>query len=150
MRINIHSLVQTQAFAQKMASLCKGKTLTITLDGDLGAGKTTWTQSFGKALGVTSVINSPTFTILKSYVQGDGKPLHHIDAYRLEGASQDLGFEDCFDEGITVVEWSQFIEDQIPDDHLSISIKEGIDEEREIEVKGTGQASCAIVEAYHD
>lgn len=150
MKIEIHSLQDTQAFAKAIANLCKGKTLTITLDGDLGAGKTTWTQSFGKALGVKRVINSPTFTILKSYKQEDGKPLHHIDAYRLEGASQDLGFEECFDDGITVIEWSNFIEDQLPEDHLQISIEEGMDEERSITLDGTGVVSKKIVEEYHD
>ena len=104
----------------------------ICLIGDLGAGKTTWTQSFGKALGIQQVINSPTFTIMKSYTQGNGQPFYHIDAYRLEGIDQDLGFEDCFDEGICVIEWGNFIANQIPDDHISISIEEGIDEERTI------------------
>ena len=113
MKIEIHSLQETQEFATKMADLCRNKQLVITLDGDLGAGKTTWTKSFGKALGVKNVINSPTFTILKDYKQEGGGPFHHIDAYRLEGKCQDLGFEDCFDEGITVVEWSEFIEDQL-------------------------------------
>ena len=102
--IEIHSLEQTNEFAQKIAACLKDKQMVITLDGDLGAGKTTWTKALGKALGVKSVINSPTFTILKSYKQGNGQPLHHIDAYRLEGASQDLGFEDCFDEGICLVQ----------------------------------------------
>lgn len=150
MQIQIHSLIETQEFAKKMASLCKDKQVIITLDGDLGAGKTTWTKSFGKALGVKSVINSPTFTILKSYKQGNGQPLHHIDAYRLEDASQDLGFEDCFDEGISVIEWSHFIEDQLPDDRISISIEEGIDEERVITINATGSESQKILEAYHD
>ena len=128
MKIAIHSLKDTQEFAQKMANLCKDKQIVITLDGDLGAGKTTWTKSFGKALGVKDVINSPTFTILKSYTMENGKSLHHIDAYRLEGVSQDLGFEECFDEGISVVEWADFIKEQLPKDHISISIEEGIDE----------------------
>ena len=122
----------------------------ITLDGDLGAGNTTFTKTLGKALGVKSVINSPTFTILKSYKQENGEPLHHIDAYRLEGSSQDLGFEDCFDEGICVVEWSQFIEDQLPEDRLKISIEEGLDENRKITVESTGPVSQSIMEDYYD
>ena len=150
MKIEIHSLEETQQFARQMASLCQNKQIVITLDGDLGVGKTTWTQSFGKALGVKRVINSPTFTILKSYEQENGQPLHHIDAYRLEGGSQDLGFEDCFDEGICVVEWAQFIEDQIPEDHICISIEEGIDENRVITMEATGEGSKKIVEGYHD
>lgn len=150
MKIEIHSLSETQEFAQRMAKLCQDKQIVITLDGDLGAGKTTWTKSFGKALGVKNVINSPTFTILKSYKQANGQPLHHIDAYRLEDASQDLGFEDCFDEGICVIEWSHYIENQLPSDRISISIEEGIDENRIITLSGSGQLSNSIVEAYHD
>ena len=150
MKFEIHSIEETQNFAQKIARLCQGKTVLITLDGDLGAGKTTWTKAFGKALGVKNTINSPTFTILKSYKQADGKPLHHIDAYRLEGASQDLGFEDCFDEGITVIEWSHFIEDQLPEDHISIALEEGVDEDRTITLEATGKESQAILEGYYD
>ena len=150
MRIEIHSIEETQALAQAIARLCQNKHVVITLDGDLGAGKTTWTKAFGKALGVTSTINSPTFTILKSYTQGNGQPLHHIDAYRLEGASQDLGFEDCFDVGITVVEWSEFIQDQLPEDRLSLSFEEGIDENRVITMEAKGDVSKSILEGYHD
>lgn len=150
MRLEIHSLADTKAFAEKMAQLCSGKQIVITLDGDLGAGKTTWTKSFGKALGVKSVINSPTFTILKDHKQGDGLPFHHIDAYRLEGKCQDLGFEDCFDEGITVVEWSEYIEDQLPEDRICMSFEEGMDENRVIMLSYTGPLSKAIVEGYHD
>lgn len=145
MKLEIHSLQETQEFAQKMADLCKDKQIVITLDGDLGAGKTTWTKAFGKALGVKGTINSPTFTILKSYKQANGQPLHHIDAYRLEGASQDLGFEDCFDEGICVIEWSEFIEDQLPEDRIQISIEEGMDEERIITIDATGSISQEIM-----
>ena len=105
----------------------------------MGAGKTTWTKSFGKALGVKNVINSPTFTILKDYKQEGGVPFHHIDAYRLEGKCQDLGFE-----------WSEFIEDQLPQDHIKISFEEGIDENRTVTLEYTGPVSKSIVEAYHD
>ena len=150
MRIEIHSIEETQALAQAIARLCQNKNVVITLDGDLGAGKTTWTKAFGKALVVTSTINSPTFTILKSYTQDNGQPLHHIDAYRLEGASQDLGFEDCFDEGITVVEWSEFIQDQLPEDRLSLSFEEGIDENRVITMEAKGDVSKSILKGYHD
>lgn len=150
MKIEIHSLQETQDFAKKVAELIQGQQMIITLDGDLGAGKTTWTKALGKALGVKSVINSPTFTILKSYKQGNGQPLHHIDAYRLEGIMQDLGFEDCFDEGISVIEWSEFIQDQLPEDRLSISIEEGMDEERIITIEASGPKSQKVLEAIHD
>ena len=134
-----------------MAHLLQGKQMVICLGGDLGAGKTTWTKAFGKELGVKGVINSPTFTIMKSYTQGDGKPLFHIDAYRLEGLNQDLGFEDCFDDGICVIEWSHFIEDQIPDEYIEVQIEEGIDENRSVTMCGHGKLAEEIVEEFaHD
>lgn len=150
MKIEIHTLEETKQFAQTLARLVQGQSLVITLDGDLGAGKTTWTQFFAKELGVKEIVNSPTFTIMKSYTQGNGQPLYHIDAYRLEGMDQDLGFEECFDEGISVVEWADFIREQLPEDHLSISIEEGIDENRTILLEAHGPKSQKIVEAYHD
>ena len=148
MKLHIHSLQETQEFAKQLASLCHNKQIVITLDGDLGAGKTTWTQAFGSSLGITQTINSPTFTILKSYTQGNGQPFHHMDAYRLEGASQDLGFEDCFDEGICIIEWANFIEDQLPQDRIEISMQQGDQEqERWITLLATGPKSQEIVEA---
>ena len=147
MKLHIHSLQETQEFAKQLASLCQNKQIIITLDGDLGAGKTTWTQAFGARLGIRQTINSPTFTILKSYMQGNGEAFHHIDAYRLEGASQDLGFEDCFDEGICIIEWASFIEDQLPLDRIEISIEQGDqEEERWITLLATGPKSQKIVE----
>ena len=151
MKFEIHSLQETKNFAQAMAARIQGHDLVVCLSGDLGAGKTTWTQTFGKALGFKKLINSPTFNIIKAYRQGDVKPFYHIDAYRLEGIDQDLGFEECFDEGICVVEWSHFIDNQIPDDHIEIRILEGIGEERSIEMTGLGEQSKTIVEEYeHD
>ena len=64
MKLHIHSLQETQEFAKQLASLCQNKQIIITLDGELGAGKTTWTQAFGARLGIRQTINSPTFTIL--------------------------------------------------------------------------------------
>lgn len=96
--IQIHSLEETQMLAQRLAQVLPRPSL-ITLSGDLGAGKTTFTKALGKALGVKGTINSPTFTILKSYEMDGGWMLHHVDAYRLEGITQELGIEECFDEG---------------------------------------------------
>ncbi|MBP3853245.1 MAG: tRNA (adenosine(37)-N6)-threonylcarbamoyltransferase complex ATPase subunit type 1 TsaE [Erysipelotrichaceae bacterium] len=147
MEFKLHSLEDTKQFARETALLCWTRHVIITLDGDLGAGKTTWTRFFGQALGIEETINSPTFTIMKSYTQADGNPFYHIDAYRLEGTHQDLGFEDCFDEGICVVEWAQYIADQIPEDHISITFEQGMEEERTVTVQGHGPVSQEIVEA---
>lgn len=147
--IDIHSLEETRKLAEQIAQACQNQTLTICLDGDLGAGKTTWTKAFGKALGVQSTINSPTFTIMKTYKMADGRPLTHIDAYRLEGMHQDLGFEENFEDGITVIEWGSFIAEQIPADHLTISISEGLDEERTLELEACGPVAMQVLQSLN-
>lgn len=127
--IKINTLEETNALGLKLGSLIDEQTL-ITLTGDLGAGKTTFTKAIGKGLGITKTINSPTFTILKSYY--GRMPLHHIDAYRLEGISQDLGFEEVFeDEACCIVEWPNFIEEMLPEERLEIQILRINDDERE-------------------
>lgn len=143
--IEVNTLEETKALAQRIADLLPRPSL-ITLSGDLGAGKTTFTKSLGKELGVKSTINSPTFTILKSYRMVDGAPLHHIDAYRLEGIVQDLGFEECFDEGVCVVEWPDYIEAALPKERLNIVIKQGLEEQRFFQLEGVGSAYEHIVE----
>ena len=143
--IEVNTLEETKALAQRIADLLPRPSL-ITLSGDLGAGKTTFTKSLGKELGVKSTINSPTFTILKSYRMADGVPLHHIDAYRLEGIVQDLGFEECFDEGVCVVEWPDYIEAALPKERLNIVIKQGLEEQRFFQLEGVGSAYEHIVE----
>lgn len=103
-----HSRSETQRIAEALGSLLKSGTL-ITLKGDLGAGKTTFTQGLAKGLGIEDKVNSPTFVIMKAY---EGRlSLIHIDAYRLEGLDQDLGFEDYLDdEHIVIIEWSQYLD----------------------------------------
>ena len=99
-------------FGERLSRLMFGGFI-LTLDGDLGAGKTTFTKGIGRGLGIKKVINSPTFTIVKVY-HGD-KTLYHFDAYRLEGENDELGFEEMFeDDGVCVVEWPEFIEDILP------------------------------------
>ena len=143
--IEVNTLEETKVLAQRIADLLPRPSL-ITLSGDLGAGKTTFTKSLGKELGVKSTINSPTFTILKSYRMADGAPLHHIDAYRLEGIVQDLGIEECFDEGVCVVEWPDYIEAALPKERLNIVIKQGLEEQRFFQLEGVGSAYEHIVE----
>lgn len=145
--IQISSLIETEQFAKRLAEALSGTQALILLKGDLGAGKTTFTKSFGKALGVKKVINSPTFTILKSYCMADGRSLHHIDAYRMEGISQDLGFEEIFDEdAICVVEWPDFIEEELPEERLSITIHRTGEETRDFCVEAIGSVYEQIVE----
>jgi tRNA threonylcarbamoyladenosine biosynthesis protein TsaE len=93
----------------------------ITLAGELGAGKTTFTKGIARGLGVEDHVNSPTFTIIKEY-EGDLK-LNHIDAYRIENSQEDLGLDEYFyGQGVTVVEWASKIHEQLPKEHLHISL----------------------------
>lgn len=150
MKLYLDGLEQTEAFAKKLAEAAAGQTITITLGGDLGAGKTAWTRFFGKALGVKRTINSPTFTIMKSYKMADGRTLYHMDAYRLEGAHQDLGFDECFEEGICVVEWADYIKEQIPEDHISIDLQEISETAREADLQAHGPKSEAILKGWNE
>lgn len=112
---------ETKRLAKKIALLLRPNDC-LTLSGDLGAGKTTFTKGLGIGLGVKRTINSPTFTIVKIY-QGE-KTLYHIDAYRLADEEEDIGFDDYFyGDGVTVIEWPQYIASFLPDERLDITIK---------------------------
>ncbi len=118
--IQIKNLQETTILAKKI-----GKQLfpgaIITLDGDLGAGKTTFTQGLAKALNITKVVNSPTFTIIKEY-DGD-LSLYHMDAYRIEDELEDIGIDEYFfGDGVCVIEWASKIISQIPQERLHINI----------------------------
>ncbi|MBH0176189.1 MULTISPECIES: tRNA (adenosine(37)-N6)-threonylcarbamoyltransferase complex ATPase subunit type 1 TsaE [Fictibacillus] len=130
------SAEETMSFAEKLGSLLQ-KGDVLTLAGDLGAGKTTFTKGLAKGLGVTRTVNSPTFTIIKEY---SGRlPLYHMDVYRLEDSDEDLGFDEYFSgEGVCVVEWAVFIEDYLPEERLELVISHKGDDEREIQLKPIG------------
>ena len=108
-----NSKENTQRIGELIAPLLSVGTI-ITLDGDLGAGKTTFTQGLGRGLMIKDNINSPTFNILKCYLSG-WLPLYHIDAYRLEdGVNNQIGLEEVIEgDGIAVIEWSKFIKEMI-------------------------------------
>lgn len=138
-----HSAAETQAVAEKLATLVKAGTV-ITLNGDLGAGKTTFTQGFGKGLGVTRNVNSPTFTIMKQY-QGR-LPLYHMDVYRLEDTGDDIGLEEYINgDGVAIVEWSNLIESSLPTERLAITIERIGDEERQLTFAPIGDVYDALV-----
>jgi tRNA threonylcarbamoyladenosine biosynthesis protein TsaE len=96
----------------------------IALDGDLGAGKTTFSQAVARSLGVKDTVNSPTFTIIKEY-QGRLLPFYHMDVYRItELEAEELGLDEYFyGSGVTIVEWANRIEAILPQERLSIYIE---------------------------
>ncbi|OLO26709.1 tRNA (adenosine(37)-N6)-threonylcarbamoyltransferase complex ATPase subunit type 1 TsaE [Alkalihalophilus pseudofirmus] len=115
----------------------------ITLEGDLGAGKTSFTKGIGKGLGVQRVINSPTFTIIKEYK--GSIPLYHMDVYRLKDSEEDLGFDEYFEgEGVTVVEWASRIEEILPKDRLDIYIYHNGNDRRTFELCPKGERFISL------
>ena len=99
----------------------------ICLNGDLGVGKTVFTQGFADGLAITEPVNSPTFTIVQEY--HDGRlPLYHFDVYRIGDISEmdEVGYEDYFfGEGVCLIEWSNLIEEILPDHMTSVTIEIG-------------------------
>lgn len=114
------SVEETQDLARRIAQLLQPGDV-ITLEGDLGAGKTSFTQGLAQGLGIADVVNSPTFTIIKEY-QGR-LPLYHMDVYRVGDEMEDLGYDEYFyGEGVTVIEWASMIESILPPERLAIEI----------------------------
>jgi len=121
--ITVTSPAETMQLGAKLGQLVQPGDL-ILLDGDLGAGKTTFTKGLAQSLGIDRNVKSPTFTLVREYHQGR-LPLYHMDVYRLEdGGAEDLGLDEYFDgDGVSVVEWSQFISELLPATYLRIALK---------------------------
>lgn len=135
--IKTNSSEETTNIAIRLGELVKPGDV-LTLEGDLGAGKTTFTKGLAKGMGIRKNVNSPTFTIMKEY--RDGRlPLYHMDVYRMENSDEDLGFDEFFEgEGVTVVEWAHLIEEQLPKQRLDIRIYRTEDDARKITFEPIG------------
>lgn len=123
MTVDSMSVADTHRLAQRLAQFVQPGDV-LALEGDLGAGKTTFTQGFARELGVQEHVNSPTFTLIKEY--SGRMPLYHMDLYRLQDESEawDLGLEEYFyGEGVCVVEWPDRIGTGLPEDALHLFIK---------------------------
>lgn len=117
----------------------------ILLEGDLSSGKTTLTKGIGKALGVTRVINSPTFTIVKEY-SGSSLKLYHMDLYRLDGLNNDFDLFEYFEgDGVCVVEWPHQVDELLPSSYLLLRFHLLSEFERKIEVISVGKKYDHIV-----
>lgn len=96
--------------------------MVICLNGELGSGKTVFVKGFAGALGIKDNVVSPTFTIVKEYLGGE-MPLYHMDVYRIDDNSE-FGVEDYFNkDGVCIIEWSELIQDRLPEERLDINIK---------------------------
>lgn len=129
---------ETIAFAKKIGAMLKGGEV-IAYKGGLGAGKTTFTSGLAKGLGLDAEVTSPTFALVNEY-SGEGKPtLYHFDMYRIEDAD-DLyatGFFDYLDgKSVLAIEWSENIEDSLPEDTITINIESLGEDKRKFTVFG--------------
>lgn len=140
--VNLNSVNSTQSFAQKLASLLSAGTV-IAMTGDLGTGKTTFTQGFAKGLGVQGNVGSPTFKLISEY-EGADLMLYHIDCYRLKNESEfmNIGGENYLDpvDGITIIEWSENIANVLPDNCIKLHFErvKGSEDKRELTIEGLG------------
>ena len=100
-----------------------------TLVGDLGVGKTVFTQGLAKGLGILEPINSPTFTIIQMYEDGR-MPFYHFDVYRIGDVEEmeEIGYEDCFyGNGVCLIEWANLIEEILPEEIIPIIIEKNLE-----------------------
>ena len=143
-KITSRSIEDTMELAENIESE-KFPGMIICLDGELGSGKTVFVKGFAKSLGIEENITSPTFNIVKEYNVGE-MPLYHMDVYRLEEGDESIGFQDYFNAGgITIIEWSELIEDSLPDERLDIKFKVIDEDTRVIKLTPHGQKYEDIV-----
>ncbi len=113
--------------------------MVICLNGELGTGKTVFVKGFADSLSITENITSPTFNIVKEYLNGE-LPLYHMDVYRLEDGKDTIGLKDYFTKGgVTIIEWADQIRDELPKERLDINIKFINENTRLFEIKAYGQ-----------
>ena len=141
--IETYSPEETYALGEKIGKeACSGQV--YTLIGDLGAGKTVFTQGVARGLGILEAVNSPTFTIMQIYETGR-MPFYHFDVYRIGDVEEmdEIGYEDCFyGQGLCLIEWANLIEEILPENYIRITIErqpeKGFDYRRII-IKEVGQ-----------
>lgn len=128
MIIETNSAEETFAFGKKIGEMAKPGQI-YTMIGDLGVGKTVFTQGLARGLDITEPISSPTFTIIQEYEEGR-LPFYHFDVYRIGDSEEmyEIGYEEyVYGDGISVIEWPQLISDILPEVRYDIEIKKNLD-----------------------
>ena len=129
-KITTYNEHETALLAENIESE-KFPNMVICLMGDLGSGKTVFVKAFANALGVDEPITSPTFNIIKEYLNGE-LPLYHMDVYRLDGNVDGIGIEEYFTKGgVVVIEWADTISEILPKERLDIKFRV-IDENKRV------------------
>ncbi len=143
-----HAASQTQKAGTVLGRLLKPGDI-ILLEGDLGAGKTTFTKGVAQGLEVEGYVNSPTFTLVNEY-QGR-LPIYHMDCYRLESGREALDFgleEYIYGDGVTLIEWPERISEVLPAEFLRIKLSYVHESKRAIRLEPTGARYVALVGEY--
>ena len=123
-----YSAEDTFAFGKKIGEEAQPGQV-YTLIGDLGVGKTVFTQGVAAGLGIREAVNSPTFTIVQIYDEGR-MPFYHFDVYRIGDVEEmeEIGYEDCFyGEGVCLIEWANLIEEILPEHYTQITIEKDLE-----------------------
>lgn len=140
MRIETNSAEETFRLGEKLGQQALPGQI-YTLNGDLGVGKTVFTQGVARGLGIQEPVNSPTFTIVQEYSQGR-LPFYHFDVYRIGDVEEmeEIGYDDYFfGEGICLIEWAQLIEEILPEQLISVTIEKDLEkgfDHRKITIEG--------------
>ena len=143
MIIETNTPKETFDFGEKLGETAKAGTV-YTLIGDLGVGKTVFTQGLAKGLEIDEPISSPTFTIVQVYEEGR-LPLYHFDVYRIGDVEEmeEIGYEDYFyGQGVSLIEWANLIEEILPEQYTEIKIEKDLEkgfDYRKITVTSMGE-----------
>ncbi len=130
---------QTRRIGMRLGALLDAGDV-ISLQGDLGAGKTTFTQGIAQGWGSLDPVSSPTFILVNQYRRADGEKLFHLDAYRLDSApeAEELDLDSMLVEGALIVEWPERLGGLLPPDHLRIRFEHITEEHRRMEFRASG------------
>jgi len=151
LELTTNSVEQTHRLGVHLGELVEAGDV-VCLSGDLGAGKTAFTQGIGIGWGASEAVTSPTFTLVHEHRRKrDGQYLYHVDCYRLRGDADALGIglEDMFhDESVTVIEWPENVREVLPKEILWIDFSITGDTQRQISLHGIGERYRTLVELF--
>ncbi len=136
MKIEAFDLEQIDVVARQVIEACAHETIWL-FEGSMGAGKTTLIKAICYELGVLNTVQSPTFSIVNEYITQQGDTIYHFDCYRLKNRAEayDIGVEEYLDSGsVCMIEWPDKIADLLPDQFVSIGIRQTPNGKREIEI----------------
>src|SRR5206468_8686543 len=142
------SVTQTQRCGSQLAQHLVPGTI-ILLEGDLGAGKTTFTKGLAQGLGVEGYVNSPTFTLVNEY---EGRlPVYHLDCYRLNSAQEALDFgveEYLYGDGVTIIEWPERISEVLPTDSIRVVLSYLTETKRSLRLEPVGAKYIPLMQEF--